>query len=381
MRVAITTETFVPKRDGIVRVACLFADHLQARGLDVMIMAPQLQRGAAREYRGMPVQRVRGIRFPFYPELTIGPPLGDSYEALKAFQPQIVHAFHPAAIGIPAIWMARRLGLPVLASYHLDVARMASHFGVGPLRFGFTRPVFDRLTRWAFNQADYSLAPSRLVQRDMQAIGIRDVGLWQRGVDAERFHPRFRDDAMRALLSQGHPDAPLLIYVGRLSNEKQIDHLRPVLERVPGTRLALVGDGPAREALERHFAGTPTYFAGYMAGDTLSQAYASGDIFVFPSALETFGLVVVEAMAAGLPVVASRVGGIADVVEEGVTGYTFASGDIEALVAGVEQIAHSRARIRQMGAAARAFAETQAWPAMNDEVIAHYERLIAARMP
>ena len=116
-----------------------------------------------------------------------------------------------------------------------------------------------------------------------------------------------------------------------------------------------------------------------MQGEALSQAYASADIFVFPSALETFGLVVVEAMAAGLPVVASRVGGVRDVVAEGRTGYTFESGDIDGLIAGVRQIAASRARITEMGLAARAFAETQTWPAMMDEVIDLYVRLIEER--
>ena len=116
-----------------------------------------------------------------------------------------------------------------------------------------------------------------------------------------------------------------------------------------------------------------------MTGTTLSEAYASADIFVFPSALETFGLVVVEAMAAGLPVVASRVGGVRDTVQEGVTGYTFDVNDSAGMVEGVRQIAVSRERIAEMGRAARAFAETQSWDAMMDEVIDIYHELIEAR--
>jgi len=213
----------------------------------------------------------------------------------------------------------------------------------------------------------------------MLDIGVKRVGLWKRGVDPERFDPRFRSAEMRAALSDGHPDDTLLIYVGRLSGEKQLHQLKPVLEAVPGTRLALVGNGPARESLEATFAGTNTQFMGYLTGEPLSQAYASADIFVFPSALETFGLVVVEAMAAGLPVVASRVGGVREVVEEGRTGCTFEVNDVDGLIAGVRQIAVSRERITEMGRAARAFAETQTWPAMMDEVIVVYERLIAER--
>jgi glycosyltransferase involved in cell wall biosynthesis len=233
------------------------------------------------------------------------------------------------------------------------------------------------LTRVVFNWSDYSLAPSKQIMREMVALGIHNVGLWGRGVDAEKFNPRYRNAEMRRYLSDGHPEDNLLVYVGRLSNEKQVDKLKAVLEQVPHTRLALVGDGPARPDLEKHFAGTNTKFTGYISGEPLSQAYASGDIFVFPSALETFGLVVTEAMAAGLPVVASRVGGIPDVVDEGKTGYTFDVGDVDALVNGVRQIVSNPKKREQMGRDARAFAETQTWDVMMDEVIDHYRRLIA----
>jgi glycosyltransferase involved in cell wall biosynthesis len=307
-----------------------------------------------------------------YPELKVGPPTLSTYQQLKAFDPDVAHYIHPVLIGIPGMLMAKRMGIPTLASFHLDLARMVHHYNMS-----FMEPVTDFLTRLVFNAADYSLAPSRLIQDYMTGLGVERVGLWKRGVDAEKFNPRYRSAAMRDALSDGHPEDTLLIYVGRLSSEKQIEQIKPVLERVPGTRLALVGNGPSRESLEAHFAGTPTKFMGYLKGEALSQAYASADIFVFPSALETFGLVVVEAMAAGLPVVSSRVGGVRDVVEEGRTGYTFDVNDVDALVDGVRKIAVSRERIAQMGRDARAFAETQSWEAMMDEVIDHYHRLIA----
>jgi glycosyltransferase involved in cell wall biosynthesis len=261
-------------------------------------------------------------------------------------------------------------------SFHLDYGRLGRHFRLGPFHAGFIELPINFLTRRVLNSADYALAPSRLVQQRLIEIGVtKEVGLWRRGVDVERFHPRYYRPAMRDRLSGGHPDDLLLLYVGRLSREKQLDHLKLILDKIPGTRLALVGDGPARGDLEKYFAGTPTQFPGYLKGEALSQAYASADIFVFPSAIESFGLVVVEAMAAGLPVVASRVGGVCDVVEEGKTGYTFNIGDKAALVEGVRRVSETRETIREMGQAARAFAETQTWPAMMDEVIGHYARL------
>lgn len=370
MRVVVFTETFLPKLDGIVSVVCLLLDHLIERGIEPIVVAPRLGDGIE-EYHGVRVISVNGMTLPLYPELRVGPPGLNTYKELKAFQPDVAHFIHPVMVGIPGMIMAKRLGIPTLASFHLDLARMAQHYNMG-----FMTPVTDYFTRLVFNWADYSLAPSKAVLQYMTSIGVEDVGLWKRGVDADRFHPGYKNAEMRAKLSDGHPEAPLLLYVGRLGQEKQVDKLRAIVDQIPHVRLAIVGDGPERENLEAHFAGTNTKFLGYMQGEALSQAYASSDVFVFPSALETFGLVVVEAMAAGLPVVASRVGGIPDVVNEGVTGYTFDVGDTDALVQGVRQAIATPQTLSQMGVAARRYAETQSWPAMMDEVIDHYHRLI-----
>ncbi|MCA9891272.1 MAG: glycosyltransferase, partial [Anaerolineae bacterium] len=259
-----------------------------------IVVAPRLGDGID-EYRGVRVISVNGMTLPLYPELRVGPPGYNTYKELKAFQPDIAHFIHPVMVGIPGMVMAKRLGIPTLASFHLDLARLAQHY-----HLSFMTPITDLLTKLVFNWADYSLAPSNAVLRYMQSIGVNEVGLWKRGVDADKFNPGHKSEAMRYQLSDGHPDAPLLLYVGRLGQEKQVDKLKTVVERLPDVRLAIVGDGPERENLEAHFAGTRTKFLGYMKGEPLSQAYASSDVFVFPSALETFGLVVVEAMAAGL---------------------------------------------------------------------------------
>ena len=374
MRVALVSETFLPKVDGIVKVACLLLDHLSARGIEAMVIAPRY--GENRRYKHAPIRSLPSIAVPLYPEARLGFATAGLFHDIAAFQPDIAHLFHPVMTGIPTMAMLKWLGVPTVASFHLDYARLASQFQLGGLRLDISRPLIDRLTRRVFNWADLRLAPSQLVQRQMQALGIRDVRLWRRGVDAEAFHPRFRSPAMRAEMSGGCPDDTLLVYVGRLSDEKQLEHIRPALQQLPNTSLALVGDGPARKRLERSFAGLPVCFMGYLRGDRLASAYASADIFVFPSRLETFGLVVVEAMAAGLPVVAARVGGVSEVLREGINGYSFASGDTEGLLRGIQAIAKDRETMRWMGQQARAYAETQSWEAIMDELIAEYDRLI-----
>ena len=295
---------------------------------------------------------------------------------MRDFKPDIAHFIHPTLVGTGGMVIAKRLSIPTLASFHLDLANMTRYLGIG-----FLEPLVWWYTRTNFNAADYALAPSRLVQQDMIQHGVRNVGLWRRGVDADKFHPRHYSLEMRRQLSDGHPDDTILLYVGRLSNEKRIDTLKHVLERVPCTRLAIVGDGPARDDLERHFAGTPTRFMGYLQGETLWSAFASADIFTFPSAMETFGLVLIEAMASGLPVVTSRVGGVDDMVRPGVNGYVFNVGDVRGMIDGVRAVMSGPRKRQIMGRNARLFAETQSWPVMMDELIACYEDLITGRMP
>lgn len=379
MRVALFTDTFLPKVDGIVTVTCLLLDHLSKRGIKTIIFAPRV--GKIDHYNDTLVITARGVRFPFYPDLRAALPTPKVFRAFREFKPDVVHFIHPSVFGLVSYARIRQMGLPLLVSYHIEYGRVARHFGVGPFNFGFIEGPINFLTRRVMNSADYGLAPSRLIQRRLvDEIGVKgEVGLWRRGVDAERFHPRHYSAAMRERLSDGHPDALLLLYVGRLSHEKQIQQLKAVLMAVPDARLALVGDGPVRQELEDHFAGLPVHFAGYVQGEALSQAYASADAFVFPSALESFGLVVLESMAAGVPVVAAQVGGVGDVVQEGVNGFSFPVGDVSSMVAAVRYLADNPQQRQAMGKAAREFAETQSWDSMMDEVIEHYQRIIEKR--
>ncbi len=369
MRVALYTETFLPKIDGIVRVACLTLEHYRRHGIEAVVVAPEQ---GVREYAGARVIGVPCLPNPVYPEGRIAIPTLGTYRRVKEFKPDLMHCFHPLAAGLGGLLFAKRLKVPVVSSFHLDIAHIATFYGLSLIG-----AVLKRLVRWAFNQSDYVLAPSRLVQAQMRADGIQRVGLWRRGVDAEQFHPRWRDAATRNEISDGHPEDKILLYVGRLAPEKQIEQVRAVLERVPGTRLALIGGGPHQAALERHFAGLPIKFVGYRKGEPLWRCYASADIFVFPSAFESFGLVLLEAMASGIPVVSARVGGAQDMVTEGASGYTFDVDDVEGLVRGVQNIVSEPGKLDQMRSAAREHAEAQSWPRMMDELVACYQAILA----
>jgi glycosyltransferase involved in cell wall biosynthesis len=212
---------------------------------------------------------------------------------------------------------------------------------------------------------------------ELAAKGIQHTALWQRGVDTDLFRPELRNDSMRARLHGPHDDTGhLLLYIGRLSAEKQIERIRPVLEAMPQTRLALVGDGPHRQQLERYFEGTPTTFVGYLAGEELASAYACGDAFLFPSSTETLGLVLLEAMAAGCPVVGADRGGIPDIVSDGENGCLYDPDQPHSLTAAVKRLlgeAQTRASLRQ---AARQEAERWGWAGATDQLRSYYRKVL-----
>jgi glycosyltransferase involved in cell wall biosynthesis len=184
---------------------------------------------------------------------------------------------------------------------------------------------------------------------------------------------------MRSRLTQGHPESPLLLYVGRLSAEKEIERIKPVMQAIPNARLALVGDGPHRQALEAHFAGTPTHFVGYLQGLELASAFASADAFVFPSRTETLGLVLLEAMAAGCPVVAARSGGIPDIVEDGVNGFLFDPTDENGAIAATRRLFANPEERETLRRNARREAERWGWAAATYQLRNYYQAVVDAQ--
>lgn len=373
MRIVYFTETFLPKIDGIVTVLCLLLDYLQKQGIPSMLVTAE--RGI-KKYADTIVHGVPGVPVPFYPELHITLPGRGTLRAMRAFKPTLVHLIHPSVTGMPGIRFARKLGVPLLASFHTDVVRMARFY-----RLGLVAPFIKSYTRWTYNQCDYTLATSRRMQRYLEDMGIRNVGLWRRGVDPEFFGSGVRSDETRARLTDGHPERVILLFVGRTATEKRIELLRDVVMQVPNTHLAVVGDGPHLPHLREHFAGAPATFTGYLTGQPLADAYASADIFAFPSETETFGMVVPEAMAAGIPVVTTLVGGVDDVLEEGRSGFMVPIGDVDAMVDRVRLLVENPDLRQQLGAHGREAAQNLTWDAINAELLGVYEALIAGRKP
>ena len=313
MKIAFFTETFLPKVDGIVTRLTKTIEFLTKNGDEVIVFWPE---GCPDSYKGATIVGVAAMPLPLYPELKLGLPGPAVSDKLEEFKPDLVHVVNPAVLGLGGIWLAKTNNIPLIASYHTHLPKYLEHYGMGMLE-----PLLWELLKAAHNQALLNLCTSTAMVNELEDKGIQRTALWQRGVDTENFRPELRSEKMREKLFGKYQNTDsLLIYVGRLSAEKQIERIKPVLDNIPGACLALVGDGPYRGQLEKIFENTKTNFIGYLSGEELASAYASGDIFLFPSSTETLGLVLLEAMAAGCPVIGANKGGIPDIINNGING-------------------------------------------------------------
>jgi glycosyltransferase involved in cell wall biosynthesis len=368
MRIAYFTETFLPKIDGIVTRLTRTLDHLEALGHEALVFAPH---NPPESYRSFRVVRVPALSFkPWYPELFLGLPRPRLGRELDRFQPDVVHVVNPVILGLWGTLVAKQRNLPLLASYHTDITQYARH-----LKLRFLEWPSRRFLRDVHNQAHVNLCTSQPMVNSAQALGIKRVRLWPKAVDTERYHPGNASREMRARLSSGHPDAPLMLYVGRLSHEKRLEWLyAPITQLQPdGVRLAFVGSGPAEGFLRERFKNTNTVFMGYMQGEELARAYASADVFAFPSDTETLGFVAMEAMASGVPAVGARAGGIPDVIRHGENGLMFTPGDLGELTEQLRTLLLDPELRARYGRQARKDMEGLSWRAATLALAEYYE--------
>jgi glycosyltransferase involved in cell wall biosynthesis len=374
VRIAFFTETFLPATDGVVTRLCYTFDELAGMGDDMLVVAPRYPDGGPDSYAGAPIYRVPGVPFPPYPRIKLSSAHPGVGRVLGRFRPELVHAVNPFILGPSGIYYARRLGVPLVASYHTNVAAYARYYNLN-----FLSDAARWWTRQLHNRAEINLCTSEAALDYLLEEGIKRVRLWPQGVDAQRFRPDKASERWRERLSGGHTSDRILLYVGRLAPEKGIERLKAILREVRGTRLAIVGDGPARRSLEREFAGTPTVFTGLLQGEDLAAAYASADAFLFPSTTDTLGLAMIEALASGLPIVAARSGASQEVLSEGENGLFYKPNSAPALVAAVRRLFSAEAFREALARGARAAAEERDWGTSARVLRGYYEDALGGR--
>ncbi|XP_057458636.1 sulfoquinovosyl transferase SQD2 [Lotus japonicus] len=345
-----------------------FIKYLREMGDEVLVVTTH--EGVPAEFYGAKLIGSRSFPLPWYQNVPLSLALSPRIiSAVAQFKPDIIHASSPGIMVFGALIIAKLLSVPIVMSYH-------THVPVYIPRYTFSwlvQPMW-LVIKFLHRAADLTLVPSAAIGRDLEAAKVtaaNKIRLWNKGVDSESFHPRFKSPEMRSRLSNGEPEKPLIVHVGRIGVEKSLDFLKSLMDRLPEARIAFIGDGPYREELEKLFEGMPAVFTGMLGGEELSQAYASGDVFVMPSESETLGLVVLEAMSSGIPVVGARAGGIPDIIPEdqdGKIGYLYTPGDLEDCLSKLVPLLQDKELRETMGEAARLEMEKYDWRAATKKI-------------
>jgi glycosyltransferase involved in cell wall biosynthesis/predicted metal-dependent phosphoesterase TrpH len=313
---------------------------------------------------------VAEVEIPFYAGLEIGiPSLPAMVEVLAEGRFDAVHLTAPGPAGVTAALIARVMELPVLGSWHTELGAYAGLRSSSPeLEQGM-----DMALSLFYRQCGRVLSPSPASDESLVRLGVDPaaIGRWGRGVDTSRFDPGLRD-------ADSYPGEIKALYVGRLTKEKGVDLLADAFIRAhendPRLHLLLAGGGP-EEGMLRERLGDRSTFLGWLDGDDLPRAYASADIFLFCSRTDTFGQVLVEAGASGLPCVAVDEGGPSSIVADGETG-RLCEPDAGMLAAAIRQLADSPAWRAKLGRQGLAAARARTWDAAMAQLADGYDRVI-----
>jgi glycosyltransferase involved in cell wall biosynthesis len=380
MRVLYCTDTYPPQVNGVSVVTAISVAGLRDRGWDVRLIAPSYSEGEWRDgYVPDPeLTAIPSAAMPVYPEVRVAlPDYATISRTIQRAAPDLVHCATEFVIGRLGQSAALRAGIPVVTSYHTDFGKYMKSYGTPWL----AAPVNAYLARY-HRRARRTFTPSGPARDQLWRMGVRDVEVWGRGVDATRFRPDRRSTAMREQLGLG--DAFTFLHVGRLAAEKAVDVVLEAYGQVvaragPGAvQLVVAGAGPEERALKAS-APPGTHFLGYLDRATaLPELYASCDAFVFASTTETLGLVVLEAMASGIPVVAAPAGGVADHLRDGENGLAYPDHDASACAAAMLRLVENRALAGALGAGARRTAESLSWDREADRLDESYREVCAA---
>ncbi len=336
--------------------------YMSKAGDDVTIVTTDDTKDKPEEAWGYPITNTLGFRFPLYNHIcvTFDLPELKGLRICEEFKPDIIHVTSPGFLLFAGFIYARILRVPLVMSYHTHLPNYAIKY------LGFIPGIESfawSLIRFAHQKADLTLTTSPQIRQELVDHGVPRVDVWRKGIDVDRFQPKFKSQEMRMKMSDGNPDDFLMTYVGRLGAEKRLRDIKPILEELgPGVRLAIVGKGPDEDALKKHFEGMPVVFTGQLSGDDLSAAFASADCFCMPSDSETLGFVVLESMASGVPVVGARAGGIPDLIDDGRTSFLAEPGNTEEFCEKLRKLMDHTFR-EEMGRSARAEAERWGWEA------------------
>lgn len=360
LKIAIVTETWPPEINGVALSLLQLCKGLQKQGHKILLIRPE-QKQKCEDFAPNKECLVKAQSIPKYPSLQFGwPQFLKVSQALDAFAPNVVHIVTEGPLGLSVLQAAKAKAIPVSSGFHSPFQEFSRSFDLAFL----VKPI-QRYLRWFHNNTQMTCIPSKDTGHILRQLGVTcPLVVVGRGVDVACFSPTHHSDVLRQKWG-ANADTKVLLYVGRLSPEKEIDVLLSAYIEMRSTtqhplKLVIVGDGPERNRLEMMAQGHDVIFTGNLTGLNLAQAYASANVFVFASQVETFGNVVLEAMASGLPVVAYDYACAHLHVKHTETGWLSPLGNVTSFTQSIHQLPENR-ELKNMGIQARKAVENVGW--------------------
>jgi glycosyltransferase involved in cell wall biosynthesis len=363
MRIAIFTDTFLPQVNGVANTLRKLGDYLEAERIEYIFIAPDQKIEQRIPYN---IEAFFSTPFILYPECRFSlPNLLRMNKTLDEFKPDIIFLMTEFSIGFSGLTYGKKHGIPVVSNYSTNFTTILHNY-----KLGVFEKALEKYLIWFHNEADRSVTPSHESAKILKRFGVRQVSIFSRGIDYDRFTPEKRDMVFRKSCMD---DKILLLYVGRLSPEKDLNILSESMQKLNEKhkdRIALVvtGEGPMKDELEQTMPDN-VIFTGYKKGDELAKIYASCDIFAFPSSFETFGNVVLEASASGLPVVGVDEGGVMELIDHGKTGYLAKAKDAESFTECLEKLIVNEGLRRSMSQSGRRNAKNRSWDSVFSDLM------------
>ncbi|CAM3666753.1 glycosyltransferase family 4 protein [Marinicrinis lubricantis] len=379
MRVALFTDTYLPDVNGVAKTLGRWVEFLNSKGISCKVFAPSHEMTDMAIDQNI-VERFHSIPFLLYPEVRLGIPNPlHIKKTLKELNPTIIHVATPFNMGLMGHRYAKKHNIPLVASYHTHFDQYLSYY-----KIPWIENIYWRYITWFHQDCEKIYVPSHSTKEYLEKRDFKHLEIWSRGIDTHQFQPEVdKEDVL------GRYDIPtdkfVILFVGRLAPEKGIHVLFETFNRLsPEIRkkshLVLVGDGPLHKDLVDEYSGVEDIsLLGFMKGKELSELFAAADVFLFPSATETFGNVVLESMASGTPVVGAAAGGVKDNILHQKTGLLCEPENVDEFTEAVELLFRNPQMREQMSKDARAYSLEQTWESIFERLLASYESVTKSK--
>lgn len=374
MKIAIFTDTFSPQINGVTKNLDRLLNYFSANEIEYLVFAPETA-PRIENIHEKNVVRMKSFNFFLYPELKFSLP---NYLKIKSqllkFNPDLIHLITPFNIGLTGLYAARQNNTPIVASYHTNFDQYLDYYNIN-----FLEKAAWKYLRWFHDQALRNYCPSEETKKELAKKDFINLDIWGRGIDSELFSPEHRDQNF--IQKHNLEDKISILYVGRIAREKNLSLLINSFKKLnkkykKKIELIITGDGPELKVLKKD-APENVIFTGFKNGLELSKIYASSDIFAFPSLTETYGNVVIEAMASGLPVAAIMAGGVKENLINGYNGLAVENNDLEEFSSELEKLIINDKLRDSLAHNARQYALEQSWDQVFEKLHNSYKKVIS----